>query len=71
VETSCRFALIALTAQAKQALRTMGFRASDVSRFVEAALADQPIPPTFEALIVSALERSAPPVEVHKPDIDT
>jgi 5-methylcytosine-specific restriction endonuclease McrA len=68
VETPSSFALSAMTAEAKQALRTMGFRAPDVSQFIEAALASEPKPTTLEALIVAALKHSRPPVAVHEPE---
>ena len=69
VETPSTYALGAMRAQAKQALRTMGFRASDVSRIIEAAFVDHPKPATLETLIVSALRHSQPPVQVHQPEL--
>jgi hypothetical protein len=66
-EVISSYALSVMIVQAKQALRTMGFRATDVNRFIEAALAGKPKPTTLEALIASALRHSGPPVIVHAP----
>jgi hypothetical protein len=58
VESPNKFAIAAMVAQAKQTLRTSGFSAAEVIRFVEAALAADDKPPTLEALIVAALKHS-------------
>ena len=58
VEKPSKFSITAMIVQAKQALRTSGFPASEVNRFVEAALADEDPPQTLEALIVAALQHS-------------
>jgi hypothetical protein len=67
VETSS-FALAAMTAQAKQALRTMGFHPSTVQNALDSALASDPRPTTLEELIVAALKKSRPPVKVYEPE---
>ena len=56
--TPNKFASAVMTAQAKQVLRTAGFRAGDAKRFVESALAEENVPRTLETLIVAALKYS-------------
>ena len=58
VEKPNKFALAVMIVEAKQTLRTSGFRPGEANRFVEAALADDDNPHTLQALIMAALKHS-------------